>query len=83
MHENRSTGVANVVALLGKGGKQLRLQQWRALEEFYKRGHALAIGVSHFCRKHVEEILEIATVKIAVNQVQVSLFTREEVGLIS
>lgn len=55
----------------GKGGKKLRIEQWKELELFYHRGHAKAIGVSHFCKQHVEELLEISTVKIAVNQVQV------------
>merc|ERR1712124_112870 len=34
----------------------------------YKAGKARAIGVSHYCQQHLEDILEINTVKISVNQ---------------
>merc|ERR1712070_1213685 len=34
-----------------------------------KAGKARAIGVSHYCRSHVEDILAVATVPIALNQV--------------
>ena len=54
----------------GEGGKAARQAEWRALEAFVRAGKARAIGVSHYCRWHVEEILEIATIKPAVNQVQ-------------
>ena len=54
----------------GEGGKAARQAEWRALEAFVRAGKARAIGVSHFCRRHVEDILEIATIKPAVNQVQ-------------
>jgi len=54
----------------GEGGKAARQAEWRALEAFAKAGKARAIGVSHYCRRHVEDVLEIATIKPAVNQVQ-------------
>ncbi len=54
----------------GQGGKMLRLEEWRAMEAFQKSGKAKAIGVSHYCRRHLEDILSINTVPIAVNQVQ-------------
>jgi len=38
------------------------------LEFLYLAGKARAIGVSHYCQKHIEDILEIATVPISVNQ---------------
>ena len=53
----------------GKGGKAMRQAGWKALEDFYKAGKARAIGVSHFCESHIADILEIATVMPAVNQV--------------
>jgi len=53
-----------------KGGRKLRQDDWRALEKFYKEGKAKAIGVSHYCKRHVQDILEISTLPIAVNQVQ-------------
>jgi diketogulonate reductase-like aldo/keto reductase len=55
----------------GVGGKEMRVQEWKALEAFQKAGKAKAIGVSHYCRQHVQDILDIPnTVPIAVNQVQ-------------
>lgn len=54
----------------GNGGKELRQQEWKALEAFSKAGKARAIGVSHYCRSHMEDIFEMASIKPAVNQVQ-------------
>ena len=54
----------------GEGGKALRQEEWKAMEAFVKSGQAKAIGVSHYCQRHVEDILEINTVPVAVNQVQ-------------
>ena len=48
----------------------MRQSTWRAMEAFVKAGKAKAIGVSHYCKSHVQDILEIATIKPAVNQVQ-------------
>ncbi len=53
-----------------QGGKKARIEGWRAMEEFYKAGKARAIGVSHFCKNHLEDILESGTIKPAVNQVE-------------
>jgi diketogulonate reductase-like aldo/keto reductase len=48
--------------------KEARQATWRGLEEIYHAGKARAIGVSHYCQKHLQDIMEIATVDIAVNQ---------------
>jgi diketogulonate reductase-like aldo/keto reductase len=48
--------------------KEARQATWKGLETVYKAGKARAIGVSHYCQKHMEDVLEIATVPIAVNQ---------------
>lgn len=53
----------------GKGG-DLRKEQWLALEAWAKSGKARAIGISHYCQRQTEDILAVATVPIAVNQVQ-------------
>merc|ERR1712203_978756 len=45
-----------------------RQATWRALERLHKDGKARAIGVSHYCQQHMEDVLEIATVPIAINQ---------------
>lgn len=54
----------------GEGGKAVRQEEWRAMESFVKNGKIRALGVSHYCQRHTEDILEVATVPIAVNQVQ-------------
>jgi len=54
----------------GVGGKASRQAEWRAMEAFVKAGKARAIGVSHYCKTHLDDILEMSTIKPAVNQVQ-------------
>jgi diketogulonate reductase-like aldo/keto reductase len=54
----------------GEGGKALRQAEWKALEAFQRAGKTRAIGVSHYCRKHLDDVLAIATIKPAINQVQ-------------
>lgn len=54
----------------GAGGKASRQETWKAMEKFARAGGARAIGVSHYCRQHVEDVLEIATVPVAANQVE-------------
>lgn len=54
----------------GQGGPAGRKEEWLALEAWAKQGKARAIGVSHYCRRQIEDVLEVATVPIAVNQVQ-------------
>lgn len=54
----------------GEGGKALRQEEWLALEPFVKKGVLRAIGVSHYCPRHLLDVLEVATVPVAVNQVQ-------------
>ena len=39
------------------------------MESFQKAGGAKSIGVSHYCEQHIDDILEIATIKPAMNQV--------------
>lgn len=46
------------------------LETWQALEELYRRGLCRAIGVSNFNIHHLEDVLKIASVKPAVNQVE-------------
>jgi diketogulonate reductase-like aldo/keto reductase len=54
----------------GKGGKAMRQAGWKALEAFKKAGKTKSIGVSHYCKSHMEDILEINTTTIALNQVE-------------
>ena len=48
----------------------LRQESWRAMEAFFQAGKARAIGVSHHCQRHMQDIMEVATVPIAANQVE-------------
>lgn len=43
---------------------------WKALEEIYKTDRARAIGVSNFLEHHLDELLDIAEVPPAVNQIE-------------
>uniref|UniRef100_A0A7R9YZL3 NADP-dependent oxidoreductase domain-containing protein n=1 Tax=Chlamydomonas euryale TaxID=1486919 RepID=A0A7R9YZL3_9CHLO len=47
---------------------ELRLQTWRVLEDFYRRGKFRAIGVSNYEVEHLSELLSVAAVPPAVNQ---------------
>ncbi len=53
----------------GSGAKS-RQEQWLALEAWAKQGKARAIGISHYCRHHLDDILGVATLPVALNQVQ-------------
>ncbi|HLS94316.1 MAG TPA: aldo/keto reductase [Sphingobacterium sp.] len=44
---------------------------WRALEELYAAGKVRAIGLSNFLKHHVAAILEVASVKPMVNQLEI------------
>ena len=47
-----------------------RLDSWRAMERILESGRARAIGVSNFTVRHLEELLAVANVRPAVNQVE-------------
>jgi len=47
-----------------------RQDEWRALEKTYNDGEARSIGVSHYCANHIQDVLDVATVKPSVNQVE-------------
>eukprot|EP00199_Chlamydomonas_sp_CCMP681_P006956 CAMPEP_0119105370 /NCGR_PEP_ID=MMETSP1180-20130426/3348_1 /TAXON_ID=3052 ORGANISM="Chlamydomonas cf sp, Strain CCMP681" /NCGR_SAMPLE_ID=MMETSP1180 /ASSEMBLY_ACC=CAM_ASM_000741 /LENGTH=290 /DNA_ID=CAMNT_0007090399 /DNA_START=67 /DNA_END=939 /DNA_ORIENTATION=- len=49
---------------------ELRLETWRVLEDELKNGHVRAIGVSNYEIHHLQELLQHAVVKPAVNQVE-------------
>ncbi|EWG12386.1 aldo/keto reductase [Cytobacillus firmus] len=54
------------------------LETWRALEKLYKDGKARAIGVSNFQIHHIKDILENASEKPAVNQVELHPLLSQE-----
>lgn len=45
---------------------------WRALQELQQEGLALSIGVSNFEPHHIEQILQMATIRPAVNQIELN-----------
>jgi len=56
----------------------LRSETWKALETILVGGRCLAIGVSNYTVRHLEELLASATVVPAVNQVEFSPFLYQE-----
>lgn len=48
----------------------LNKETWRALERLYRDGKVKAIGVSNFLKKHLEMILDNASIIPAVNQIE-------------
>lgn len=49
---------------------EARQEEWLALEAIYKRGEARSIGVSHYCPRHIIDVMWVATVTPAINQVE-------------
>lgn len=45
---------------------------WEVMEEYYEAGKLRAIGVSNFEHEHLVQLLKIAKVKPAVNQIQIN-----------
>lgn len=51
---------------------------WEVFEEYYKEGKLKSIGVSNFDKDLLDELREFATVKPAVNQIQINLKEKNE-----
>ena len=52
-------------------GAQQRQEEWRALQEIYAAGQARTIGVSHYCSRHLEDILNVShIVGPSINQME-------------
>lgn len=47
-----------------------RQEEWLALESIYYSGQARSIGVSHYCENHFDDIMQVASIKPSVNQVE-------------
>lgn len=57
------------------GGKQARLESWRAVEDAIEAGEVRIGGVSNFGNKHIDELLASKPkIKPAVNQIEVHPF---------
>lgn len=50
---------------------------WKAMEELHKEGKIKAIGISNFEDHQIDEILEYATIKPAVNQIETHAFFQQ------
>lgn len=50
---------------------------WRALEELYEEGRVKAIGVSNFLPHHLNELLQICTVRPSVNQYEMHPYLQQ------
>lgn len=55
-----------------------RLDSWRAMEELVKRGRCRSIGVSNFAVRHLEELLSVAKIVPAVNQIELHPFLQQK-----
>lgn len=56
-----------------------RLETWRALEQLKAMGKARSIGVSNYGIHHLQELMAVAEVKPAVNQIEIHpFFIRDE-----
>lgn len=50
--------------------KDVFVETWKIMEEYYKNGSIRAIGVSNFHKKHMDELLKTAEVIPACNQIE-------------
>lgn len=50
---------------------------WKALEELYKAGKIKAIGISNFDEEQQADLMTVATVKPAINQIETHAFFQE------
>jgi diketogulonate reductase-like aldo/keto reductase len=65
-----------------KASPKSRQQEWLALEKLYESGQARSIGISHYCPRHIDDILEVATVKPSINQVEYHVGSQDIDGVI-
>jgi diketogulonate reductase-like aldo/keto reductase len=53
-----------------KASREMRQEEWLALEAIYLTGEARSIGFSHYCTSHIDDVLMVATVPPSINQVE-------------
>lgn len=56
-------------------------ETWRAMEELVREGKVRAIGLSNFLSHHLDAILETATIKPAVNQLELHIGYSQEAAV--
>ncbi|MBD8085194.1 aldo/keto reductase [Limosilactobacillus sp. c9Ua_26_M] len=55
----------------GTDASKINAETWRAMEDLYKEGKIKAIGLSNFMPHHIVDLMKIATVAPAVDQIEV------------
>lgn len=58
--------------------KDVFVETWKIMEEYYKKGVFKAIGVSNFHPQHMKELLDNAKIIPAVNQIEVHPYLTQE-----
>lgn len=58
--------------------KEKFCESWKIMEELYEQGRIRAIGVSNFLEHHLEELLKVAKIVPAVNQVECHPYLSQE-----
>ncbi len=58
--------------------KDVFVETWKIMEEYYKKGVFRAIGVSNFHPQHLKELLNSAEIIPAVNQIEVHPYLTQE-----
>lgn len=51
--------------------KERNAELWRAMETLYRDGKVRAVGVSNFCERHLDALMETAEISPAVDQIRV------------
>lgn len=75
------SGLVELACVSGPLGQRswasCRRGSWAALEQAVRRGRARAIGVSNFGAKHIEELLEVADIHPAANEIEFHPFWQD------
>ncbi|KAL4172600.1 hypothetical protein KRP22_007764 [Phytophthora ramorum] len=69
-NEEIGLGYIDLFLLHAPGDTSTRAETWRALEELQQQGILKDIGVSNFSGAHIDKLMKTATVKPAVNQIE-------------
>ncbi|KAG7378971.1 hypothetical protein PHYPSEUDO_009259 [Phytophthora pseudosyringae] len=69
-NEKLNLGYIDLYLLHAPGAPDTRAESWRALEDLQQQGVLKDIGVSNFGVAHLEKLLQTATAKPALNQVE-------------
>ncbi|NUO48588.1 MAG: aldo/keto reductase, partial [Polyangiaceae bacterium] len=54
-----------------------RRDSWRAMEKLHRDGRCRAIGVSNFMPRHLDDLIEVAEIRPAVNQFEIHPFLQQ------